>query len=199
MLSAGVLSLSVAGTALASDYHSPFTDLSPNSWCYGYVTSMVGHNFLSGYPDNTFRQDALITRAETATALSKLGLPAIIVSKEFYDVQSLTWYHDAIQKAYTSGVMLATNHDTTSDYYAPNDYLTRAVRLSLLLAFMDCIIPVSACGSSPTAMRFRMVLKSISKILSMQESCPAILTERCVPISRLPELSSAVSLISSAA
>lgn len=123
---AGVLSLSVAGTALASDYHSPFTDLSPNSWCYGYVTSMVGHNFLSGYPDNTFRQDALITRAETATALSKLGLPAIIVSKKFYDVQSLTWYHDAIQKAYTSGVMLATNHDTTSDYYAPNDYLTRA-------------------------------------------------------------------------
>ena len=62
---AGVLSLSVAGTTLASDYHSPFTDLSPNSWCYGYVTSMVGHNFLSGYPDKTFRQDALITRAET--------------------------------------------------------------------------------------------------------------------------------------
>ncbi len=123
---AGTISVSVCGTALASDYHSPFTDLSPNAWCYGYVTSMVGHDFLSGYPDNTFRQDALITRAETASALSKLGLPAILVSKEFYDVQAHTWYYNAIQQAYTSGVMLGINHDTTSNYYAPNDYLTRS-------------------------------------------------------------------------
>lgn len=123
---AGTLSLSAVSPVLASDYHSPFTDLSPSSWCYGYVTSMVGHDFLSGYPDNTFRQNALITRAETATALSKLGLPAIIVSKEFYDVPQHTWYHDAIQQAYTSGAMLDNNHDTIGYYYAPDDYLTRS-------------------------------------------------------------------------
>lgn len=123
---AGAMTLHMTVPTMASDYHSPFTDLSPNSWCYGYVTSMVSHDFLNGYPDNTFRQDALITRAETATALSKLGLPAIIKSKEFYDVQSHTWYHDAIQQAYTSGAMLGTNHDTTGAYFAPNDYLTRS-------------------------------------------------------------------------
>lgn len=123
---AGTMALSGTVPALAANYHSPFTDLSPESWCYGYVTSMVGHDFLSGYPDNTFRQDALITRAETATALSKLSLPAILVSKEFYDVQTHTWYHDAIQQAYISGAMLGINHDAVSNYFAPNDYLTRA-------------------------------------------------------------------------
>ena len=123
---AGTMAISGSIPVMASDYHSPFTDLSTGSWCYGYVTSMVSHGFINGYEDNTFRPDALITRAETATALSHLGLPAIIKSKDFYDVQSHTWYYDEIMQAYTSGVMLGTNHDTTGYYFAPNDYLTRA-------------------------------------------------------------------------
>lgn len=123
---AGAMTLSVSVPVMASDYHSPFSDLATSSWCYGYVTSMVSHGFINGYEDNTFRPDALITRAETATALSHLGLPAIIKSKDFYDVQSHTWYYDEIQQAYTSGVMLGTNHDTTGYYFAPNDYLTRS-------------------------------------------------------------------------
>ena len=123
---ASAMTLSVSVPAMASDYHSPFTDLSTDSWCYGYVTSMVSHGFINGYEDNTFRPDALITRAETATALSHLGLPAIIKRNEFYDVQAHTWYYDEIMQAYTSGAMLGTNHDTTGYYYAPNDYLTRS-------------------------------------------------------------------------
>lgn len=123
---AGTMAISGSIPVMATDYHSPFTDLSTGSWCYGYVTSMVSHGFINGYEDNTFRPDALITRAETATALSHLGLPAIIKSKDFYDVQSHTWYYDEIMQAYTSGVMLGTNHDTTGYYFAPNDYLTRA-------------------------------------------------------------------------
>lgn len=103
-----------------------FSDLSPSSWCYGYVMTMVGHGLLSGYPDNTFRQDGYITRAETATALHKLGLPAVLVSKTYTDVQHYAWYYKAVQDAYRSGVVLGLNHDTTGDYFSPDRYLTRA-------------------------------------------------------------------------
>ena len=114
-------------TVLAIDSrHSPFSDLSQLSWCYGYVTSMVGHGFLHGYNDNTFRQDNLITRAETASILGQLGLKAILPTKQYQDVSSFSWYHAPIEKAYTSGAMLGTNHDTTGDYFAPNDFLTRS-------------------------------------------------------------------------
>ena len=126
LLLANAIAFSAAVSVIASEYHSPFTDLSAGSWCYGYVTSMVSHGFIDGYEDNTFRPEALITRAEAATVLSKLGLPAIIKSKEFYDVQPHTWYYDEIQQTYTSGGMLGINHDTSGYYFAPNDYLTRS-------------------------------------------------------------------------
>ena len=60
---ASAMALSSVSTARATSYHSPFTDLSPNSWCYRYVMNMVGHGMLSWYPDNTFRQNDYITRA----------------------------------------------------------------------------------------------------------------------------------------
>ena len=123
---ASAMALSSVSTARATSYHSPFTDLSPNSWCYGYVMNMVGHGMLSGYPDNTFRQNDYITRAETATALSKLELPQILVSKNYTDVQNFSWYYSPIHDAYRSGVMLGINHDTTSSSFYPNRYLTRA-------------------------------------------------------------------------
>lgn len=78
MMLAGTFLVSIPSPAYAGQ---EFSDLARTSWCYGYVMNMVGHGMLSGYPDNTFRQNDYITRAETATALSKLGLPQVLVSK----------------------------------------------------------------------------------------------------------------------
>jgi hypothetical protein len=69
---AGAMTLSVSVPAMASDYHSPFTDLATSSWCYGYVTSMVSHGFINGYEDNTFRPEKEITRAEAMTVINKI-------------------------------------------------------------------------------------------------------------------------------
>ena len=114
------------GTPYTAFAGQEFSDLSKSSWYYGYVMTMVGHGLLSGYPDNTFQQDGYITRSETATALHKLGLPAILVSKNYTDVQPYSWYYQAVQEAYRSGVVLGLNHDTTGDYFSPDRYLTRA-------------------------------------------------------------------------
>lgn len=119
-------SVLLIGTPYTAFAGQEFSDLSKSSWCYGYVMTMVGHGLLSGYPDNTFRQDGYITRSETATALHKLGLPAILVSKSYTDVQPYSWYYQAVQEAYRSGVVLGLNHDTTGDYFSPDRYLTRA-------------------------------------------------------------------------
>ena len=126
ILSLFLTSALLANTPYTAFAGQEFSDLSKSSWCYGYVMTMTGHGLLSGYPDNTFRQDGYITRSETATALHKLGLPAILVSKNYTDVQPYSWYYQAVQEAYHSGVMLGLNHDTTGDYFSPERYLTRA-------------------------------------------------------------------------
>lgn len=123
MMLAGTFLVSIPSPAYAGQ---EFSDLARTSWCYGYVMNMVGHGMLSGYPDNTFRQNDYITRAETATALSKLGLPQVLVSKNYTDVQQFSWYYSPIQDAYRSGVVLGINHDTTGSNFYPDRYLTRA-------------------------------------------------------------------------
>lgn len=119
----GILLLGVPTPASAGQ---EFSDLDKDYWCYGYIMNMVGHGLLSGYPDNTVRPNDYITRAEIATALSTLGLPQILVSKNYTDVQPFSWYYSTIQNAYSSGVVLGINHDTTGSNFYPDRYVTRA-------------------------------------------------------------------------
>jgi len=45
---------------------TPFSDISSDAWFTPYVEQAYGLHFIEGYPDNTFRPDQSITRAEAA-------------------------------------------------------------------------------------------------------------------------------------
>ncbi len=171
-----------------------FSDLPPSSWCYGYVMTMVGHGLLSGYPDNTFRQDGYITRAETATALHKLGLPAVLVSKSYTDVQPYAWYYKAVQDAYRSGVVLGLNHDTTGDYFSPDRYLTRAdaaIIASRLYGLQKKTVTIHKLENLRTTMKYNLMPKCIYRTWYEQVSCLDILMIRFGSIRQLQEQNSA--------
>lgn len=98
-----------------------FVDLPDNHWAWESVEFLVEKGILSGYPDNSFRPANEITRAEfikmivTAFEISGSGnLP-------FDDVAEYAWYREAIESAYTKGIIKGVGERS----FAPDLSITR--------------------------------------------------------------------------
>jgi hypothetical protein len=63
-----------------------------NHWANDCISQLVARNFISGYPDGSFRPNASVTRAEFAALLSKAfaNTPPIRSAITFKDVSSIT-------------------------------------------------------------------------------------------------------------
>ena len=84
------------------------------------IEHLIEMGAISGYPDNTFRPDNPITRAEFATVLVKaMGLP-VAGSKVFADTES-HWAKEAISTAYAAGIISGYNEQS----FGPDDLITR--------------------------------------------------------------------------
>ncbi|MCL2771874.1 MAG: S-layer homology domain-containing protein [Oscillospiraceae bacterium] len=63
---------------ILDDATIPFTDISKDYWAYESIASAYAKGWLSGYPDNTFRPEANITRAECVVIVNRiLGRPSL--------------------------------------------------------------------------------------------------------------------------
>ena len=51
---------------------NPFNDVQAGSWSYGSILSAYGKGWVNGYPDNSFKPDATITRAEVITIVNRM-------------------------------------------------------------------------------------------------------------------------------
>ncbi len=49
-----------------------FADVDNSHWAYDAIATAVARNWVSGYPDNTFRPDQYITRAETMAVINRI-------------------------------------------------------------------------------------------------------------------------------
>jgi hypothetical protein len=78
-----------------------FTDLPNTHWAYKYIAEMVNKKVLDGYPDNKFRPENTISRAEFATIIVKAaGLQAKKVNySSFSDIKVTDWYSPFIETA----------------------------------------------------------------------------------------------------
>ncbi|MDR0812502.1 MAG: S-layer homology domain-containing protein, partial [Oscillospiraceae bacterium] len=56
--------------AVASE--NPFTDLKSSHWAYSYILSAYSKEWLTGYPNGTFKPDEYITRGEVVTILNRV-------------------------------------------------------------------------------------------------------------------------------
>lgn len=74
----GKLTRAEMATVLARAYELsgsskvPFSDVKASNWAYNDIQTLVASNLLEGYPDNTFKPERQITRAEFVTLLSRV-------------------------------------------------------------------------------------------------------------------------------
>lgn len=68
-----------------------FDDVTPSDWAYNDILKSDAIGLIYGYPDNTFRPDVLITKAETASIISH-------ITKDAYsNVEALNIFTDAAE------------------------------------------------------------------------------------------------------
>jgi len=85
-------------------YNGILTDIHGH-WAEQYIQRAFAANFISGYPDNTFRPDAFITRAEAVSIINRLlgrrpNISGMISTmKTWPDNMPGVWYYEAMQEA----------------------------------------------------------------------------------------------------
>lgn len=77
-----------------------FTD-TEGHWCEKYIGEFGTLGYLSGYPDNSFKPDAIITKAEAVAVLNRIaGIKLAGEPNDYYtDVPVEHWAHDLIYAA----------------------------------------------------------------------------------------------------
>lgn len=81
---------------------NPFTDLKEDHWAYANIMTVYNSGNINGFPDNTFRPNANITRAEVATVINgvigkKVDLEANKDKiKKYTDLDSKHWAYEAL-------------------------------------------------------------------------------------------------------
>ena len=106
-----------------------FTDTQDN-WARLFIEALAQRGIISGFPNNTFRPNNSMTRAQFAAILSK-AFPSTVKRKyvPFVDVPKTYWAASAIQKAYETGFISGYPNNR----FGPEDRITRAqVLLSLV-------------------------------------------------------------------
>lgn len=109
-----------------------FKDLKKEHWAYESVMKMVDLGILSGFPDNTFKPDAPVSRAEFAKMMVlTLGLDLTNPSEpSFKDVGKNDWAYKYVE---TAKYYLTGYRTNNGDYYKPKD---NAVREDMAVAIV---------------------------------------------------------------
>jgi len=111
-----------------NDETNTFTDVSAAHWAYSYITHVQKLGLINGYPDQTFRPDQQVTRAEFASAISTLlASHSSSISHTLTDITQ-HWANDSILKVLTDGIMKGYADHT----FRPNGQLTRAEAVTAL-------------------------------------------------------------------
>ncbi|MHB9095004.1 MAG: S-layer homology domain-containing protein, partial [Eubacteriales bacterium] len=108
------------------DAAASFSDVQVTDWCYSQVASGKLAGYISGYPDNTFRSDNPISRAEAAAMLAKLLKLDTTKSDDanhFKDARSIEdWSKGSIAAVSVAKVMGGYPDGS----FKPANYITRA-------------------------------------------------------------------------
>ncbi|MGB9769847.1 MULTISPECIES: S-layer homology domain-containing protein [Caldisericum] len=111
-----------------------------------YLKVLVDKGIVKGYPDNTFRSDNNLTRAEaTVLILRALGItPKDYSTSSFSDVSVTYWAHNYIEEGVKRGIIKGIS----SNQFAPTRVISRGEFVTLLmralsLAKPDAVSPFS--------------------------------------------------------
>lgn len=104
----------------SAPYYPSFSDVKVGSWYETAVSTLAGLGVINGYPDNTFKPDNKVTRAEfLKMAACFFDLESANV--KFTDVPEGKWFYQYIASAVAQKWI-----DNLPVAYKPNEYITRA-------------------------------------------------------------------------
>ena len=112
-----------------------FSDTSDHA-LQAYIEEAANTGIITGYPDNTFRPDVPVNRAEFVAMMNRaLGIAGCAVSP-FTDVPASEWYAQEVEKALSVGYI----NGKSADSFAPLATITRGETAVILsrLAKEDC-------------------------------------------------------------
>lgn len=108
-------------TYAAVDTVNDFTDVSVGHWAYAYINYAVHEKWINGYSDNTFRPDALITRAEAVQVVNRVLARRADTDyidqhthtlNEYSDLPSTYWaYYEILEASLEHKYTLAENQE----------------------------------------------------------------------------------------
>ena len=112
----------------------PFLDVNEGDWFYDAVAYAYENGLMDGVGGNRFAPNSATTRAQLVTILYRMeGQPAVSGDLPFTDVESGTWYTDAILWAAQNGIVNGVN-DTE---FAPGNDLTREQLVTILYRYAE--------------------------------------------------------------
>lgn len=104
-----------------------YSDVPDTAWYAAAVSTLSKMGVISGYPDDTFRPNAPITRAEFAAMIARFDETAKSADTPFTDISG-HWAENAIGKAYGNGWV----EGSSKTVFCPESNLTRAETATLL-------------------------------------------------------------------
>ena len=100
----------------------PFSDVTESDWFYDAVTYAYENGLMDGVGTGLFAPNSETTRAQLVTILHRLaGQPAPSGDSGFSDVETGTWYTDAVAWAAQNGIV----NGVSDTQFAPGDDITR--------------------------------------------------------------------------
>ena len=122
----------ILAAILAAANQQRFEDVASNAYCYDAVNWAVERNIASGTGKYTFSPDRICTRADFVTFLWRAaGKPVVNYAMNFNDVDSGTYYAEAVRWAASEKVA----EGTTAETFAPDAAVTRAQVVTMLYRF----------------------------------------------------------------
>ena len=107
-----------------------FSDVSFGYWARPFIQGLATENVIAGFPDNTFRPEQPVTRAQFAALVNQaFSRETIRSARDFSDVPSGYWGQEAIQNAYRSGFLSGYPDGT----FRPNQPITRTEAIVSLI------------------------------------------------------------------
>ena len=109
-----------------------FTDVKDGDWFKQTIDIVSSNGIAKGYPDNSFRPNAPITRAEISELLVNMNSwKEIEVDKDVQDFKDVTkqlWYYKSIMILRSKGIVNGYQDNT----YKPESFSTRAEAIVVL-------------------------------------------------------------------
>lgn len=104
-----------------------------NHWAKPQIEKWVGKGLASGYPDNTFRPDNTISRAEFVSLVNRaFGKQNSASTSTFKDVEASDWFYKEVAAAQAAGYISGYEDGT----FRPNDPVTRQEAASIVFRLL---------------------------------------------------------------